>query len=486
MGIQRSETDWSGESLGAGLAPDGTPPGDSVLQGIRGNVEASASRNIIDAMQGRLDALLQGSDLGDGRVNLFNLDQSIDALLVELQLGQIYSKLVFLLDDTNTDPNTVNLGNIETAIEGVQTLLGFVRDHTGNIGLIKSKLDEMMAEDGTDGIVDLHDLLEQLMCICQSTRNLVILQPQNEPYGIQPAEASSSAGSVDCQRIRWLLDVLRVIGEGVFARMPITKQGIQDAYQRTMGVLIGGERSSIIASKALDYMMTMGADWIAWTNWFATIEDTLRCALYNSTSPSDAYSNWNITLDQLGAGGTHLASILKLMLWGDILNDLFDGNLPLNPFGLSPYSTDCSDCGGGGVVLPEAPPGGWDYVASYGRAGSASSPNAHPTLGPEYVAFWWETSAGQRVDSEQTRVWTMPDRWTVAENLRGYKIYPNNSVYVQTTAEIYDNGVLIGTVNNSVWTVDVDTTSVMIKITSGFPGSVNVRNPSQVSGWPFP
>jgi hypothetical protein len=505
MGIQRSETDWAGQSVGAGLPPDGTPPGDSILTGIRGNVEASASRNIIDSMQGRLDALLQGSDLGDGRVNLFNLDQRLDTLLTELQIGQIFSKLnlieqnVAIAVDGNQHTGKINLRDVKASIEQLESILGDVRGYLlgieGDTEAIKPAVDFILAELNklmdTSGYTDrtnLHDLLEQLICICKSTQDLVILQPADEPYEILPEPADSSASSVDCQRTRWLLDGLRVIGEGIFARHPVTKQMIQDAYQRAIGTVIGGERASIIASEANSHMRSLGANWIAWNNWFATGEDALRCVIVNESSPAAAYNAWNVALDGLGAGALSYATVLKNMLWGDILNQLFATTLPLYDQDLSPYSTDCSDCSGGGTVVPDAPPGGWGTKFCYGRFADGS-PNAHLT-DPGLVAFWWETVDGDIVSSEQFGTDSGNTRWDITDNLRGYKVISMPLNESAALFEVYDGGTKLAesTAANPVISYEftADTSMVTIRITSGWPGSVCIKNPDKYSGWPFP
>jgi hypothetical protein len=397
--------------------------------------------------------------------------------------------------DNGQHTGKINLRDVKASIEQLESILGDVRGYllgiegdTEVINSIHSQFVALTSDTGTPGFTDLHDLLDQLICICKSTQDLVILQPADEPYEIFPEPADSSAGSVDCQRVRWLLDGLRVIGEGIFARHPVTKQMIQDAYQRTMGTMIGGERASIIASVANSHMRSLGANWIAWNNWFATVEDTLRCVIVNESSPAAAYNAWNVALDGLGAGALSYATVLKNMLWGDILNQLFANTLPLYDQDLSPYSTDCSDCSGGGTVVPDAPPGGWGTKLCYARFADGS-PNAHLT-DPGLVAFWWEDVDGNIVSSEQFGTDSGNTRWDITDNLRGYRVISMPLNESAALFEVYDGGTKLAesTAANPVISYEftADTSMVTIRITSGWPGAVCIQNPDKYSGWPFP
>jgi hypothetical protein len=383
MGIQRSETDWAGQSVGAGLPPDGTPPGDSVLQGIRGNVEASATRNIIDSMQGRLDALLQGSDLGDGRVNLFNLDQRLDTLLTELQIGQIFSKLnlieqnVAIAVDGNQHTGKINLRDVKASIEHLESILGDVRGYLlgieGDTEAIKPAVDFILAElnklmdtRGYEDRTNLHDLLEQLICICTTNRQIMILQPNNEPYGQGSEQGESTAAPSDlCQRAHWLLDVLAEVGYQMFRSSGITSSRVQDVYMQYLGVAIPGENANRIALMGSSYLDSLpplfqgggaraeaGRGGINMGVFIRDNADLMRCAIMEGGIAIYAHANWNITADGLGAGALALPSILKEMVWAGLFNQLFAEQIPLDNTVLSGYSNDCSDCAGIGDPTP--------------------------------------------------------------------------------------------------------------------------------------
>jgi hypothetical protein len=261
-----------------------------VLQGIRGDVEASASRNIIDTqpdltmntLETYLDELMQGSLLPDGRVNLY------------------------ALDDT--------LGN----------------------------------------------MLEQLECICASARLIVIEMPQPEPYDTIPGAADTAGGSLDCQRARWLIDNIGLVSENIFAVQPATRKKIQDHYQFILGAPISAEQASSAALTANAQMRVQGPNWLAFKNWYETVDSTLRCALFSGTSPANAYNNFNVALDALGAGALPYPSVVKFLLSGDLVDDLFNEKLPLFADQLNQYSSDCSDCGSLGDPLP-----GGDLPQSY-------------------------------------------------------------------------------------------------------------------------
>jgi hypothetical protein len=81
-------------------------------------------------------------------------------------------------------------------------------------------------------------------------------------------------------------------------------------------------------------------------NFITTHEDSLVCALYNAATPADAITAWESYLGQNAS--EDMATVMNAAIWPDILNQLYDGHIPLDD-AHSSYSNDCSNCNGGGV-----------------------------------------------------------------------------------------------------------------------------------------
>lgn len=395
------------------------------------------------------------------------------------------------MDDPQTLTGIPIFQNIQNLLRGEQLSDGRVNlwsllQESGALGVY---FDILLRDAAAADHTNLYNLMEYLRCICDTNRDLVTLAENDvvQPGAVIPENAVTDTGSVSCQRIRWLLDMLREIGKDLFGYKPTSVVAIDQDYTFYLGVGVPTERMFTIAEAVNSWLNTYGANWIMWTEWYDPIADDLRCVLYSATSPSDAYGAWNTTLDDLGAGALALPTVLKAMVWGGLLNWLFDGTLPHDPSVLDNYSSDCSDCTGGGSPFPTVPPGGWGKSWAYGRW-PAGNQNAHPTT-PELVAFWYiYEPTGETVSKEQFGTDSGPDRWTITDNLRGYEIAMLITEFADPHAEVYDNGVLVTTLGaqgNVEHTFTSDTTSVQIKIVSGYPGSIVVRNPSQNSGWPF-
>jgi hypothetical protein len=312
---------------------------------------------------------LQGSDLGDGRVNLFSLDQRIDALLIELQSGQIFSKLETLMQNApavgemnlyelrqeiykiiknDNDPNVVNFEDVKNGLDGINELLNWL----------------MGVPYPNAAYTDLYDLLQQLICICQTNRHYLPLISQNMPVpepildadgGLAAPGATATAPPADiCQRIGWLIDKLRAVLLNMCSTSAPNRNSLEAAYFAMFNVQIPREYSMRLTTLIDHYVNYSGGNKVSMVNYITSIADNLRCALYNATDSANAKLSWDTLMDTLGGDAERDSAILKHAVWDELLTELYAGNIPRGGITeLYSYSDDCSDCGGGGGTPPE-------------------------------------------------------------------------------------------------------------------------------------
>lgn len=391
LGIQRGETDWAGQSIGAGLAPDGSPPGDSVLQALRGDVAASATRNVIDALGtplGNMDALLTAIDAK------FQILMSDTDDLNLWQLKNIGQLLQFIRDHTGLLPIIASDSSQPgyTNLKDLLDQLGVAGDNSAVVTALNTINDELMwmmaAPYPREDRVDLYDLQRLLQCICSGIQDIVISQPAQSPYasGSKAALSGISAPSDMCQRAGWLTQSLDTIGFELLLEQPITKELVIRKYQEVMQAVVPGEFAQSIALTLNAYKRDIArsnlSGAVAWSNYFQSQQEALKCLIFNAATPFDAKSAWDIAMDQAGARVLPFPTALKQMVWGDLLNDLYKEKLPLDNSVLADFSSDCSACGGGG--------GGLDPNACVTTSGARCGPVV--TIGSYRYALLYPTT----------------------------------------------------------------------------------------------
>jgi hypothetical protein len=310
---------------------------------------------------------LQGSDLGDGRVNLFSLDQRIDALLIELQSGQIFSKLETLMQNApavgemnlyelwqeiyniiknDNDPNVINFEDVKNGLDGINELLGWL----------------MGVPYPNAAYTDLYDLLQQLICICKATSTWLPVISQkigeiepilNNDGGYAPPAATLTAPPANlCQRVRWLVGRVRTALRDIMSHdLTVSTHTVDNVYFAVFNVDIPKSLSARLARLIQSYVHAgPNYNYLSMTDYITSIEDELICALYNATDSSNAKLKWDQLMDSKGAGALAAPDIVKHAVWNGLLTEVYEGNIPRNAADLDDFSSDCSGCAGGGGV----------------------------------------------------------------------------------------------------------------------------------------
>ncbi|MBD3293785.1 MAG: hypothetical protein GF393_12750 [Armatimonadia bacterium] len=319
-----------------------------------------------------------------------------------------------------------------------------------------------------------------------------------------PALATTAPVSEHCQRSFWFMDQMIAVIK-IFEAMDraVTEEMVRRAFlknfydsEKGFNVPISDQYARSIARYCKFVKSTNdGADFagiISVLEIDTATRNALQNSIFSAASASAAQSAWESTalntIGDTGSGYSYLNTeekrLIAALVFPELLNALFNGEIPRDPTELSGYSTDCSGLGGSGSV--SIPPGGWNYSLYYRR------PVADEDINPaddRIVAFY-----GSRHDKDETifsDFWSMSDRWTITTNLRGWRFYGQIKADKQTrySVECYDAGVLIATSGptGSQTEITVDTSSVQFLIVdaTALNGSVGIFTPTEISGWPF-
>jgi hypothetical protein len=299
------------------------------------------------------------NDVPQAAGNLATIQGMVASLAIDV--SDLQAKVAALVSESQPS-GVVGLYDVRSDLGSMTTFLELIRNHTLDT---KGAMDVLVNDGPNPDRTNLYDLLQQLICTCQQLQQVVAINTSilaNLPGPstiIYMGDASNSTAQPDhCQRVRWLIDAiysyvtipeLDIDNPGPGGVGGQTASSVQAAYQRWVGVEVPTSRAQEIAQATT--MIYRGMTFPGGLSMLQTLyndnRDAMICALYEGSNPSAAMaawkSHWDTYSSELAGPG-----LLRLLVWPDMLNQLYDGHIPLDD-AHSSYSNDCSNCNGGGV-----------------------------------------------------------------------------------------------------------------------------------------
>lgn len=345
---------------------------DNILQALRGDVQASAARNVIDripdltTIETALAALDTSQQATTSAINGLTLSAdniTIDVTTLETRLDSLIDQ-VERLRGVTTDSAAANVDDVFQELDGlradVATLMSTADDSNFmQIVDIVENLTETQKE-----LINFRKVFSVTNFCCDDTVNT--LPP--------PPDDTTAPQSDHCQRVQWFVDTglvfLNELAKYKDVPSKLNEATVISLYQSNFGVTLSGFFAASIREHAT-YLLTSGnamADTIAQYNTISGISFAvdvdgnsiattpgLTCALYDANASSGAGNNvidsgYVFMRDVSTAAQLSETEFNQLMLIFDVfsptaLDALFAGTIPTDPAELTGYdNTVCAGC----------------------------------------------------------------------------------------------------------------------------------------------
>jgi hypothetical protein len=372
---------------------------DNILQALRGDVQASAARNVIDsipeldATQTALSDLLTAQQATTSAIpDLTTIETALATLDTSQQATtSAINGLTLTADNITIDVTTLET-RLDSLIDQVERLRGVTADSAAaNVDDVFQELDGLRADVATlmstaddSNFMQIVDIVENLT---ETQKELIsfrkVFSATNfccdttiyDPPNDETADDTVAPGSDHCQRVQWYVDTgLTFLNElNKFAPIPskLNIETVNNLYETRFGgklkdidanmvratanlLITSGEMSSIFANynTIRDFSFNVDYDGL-------NIDSTpgLLCALYNGTTAAEALSNLRTSLNKFykypdsGFIDTPREAELLLLdiMLATSLDELFAGTIPTDPADLATYdNTACAGCSSSG------------------------------------------------------------------------------------------------------------------------------------------
>lgn len=360
---------------------------DNILQALRGDVQASAARNVIDripdltTIETALAALDTSQQATTSAINGLTLSAdniTIDVTTLETRLDSLIDQ-VERLRGVTADSAAANVDDVFQELDGLRADVATLMSTADSSSFMQIVDIVQSVNAAQKEVVTFRKAFSNTEFCCDDT----VYSPPTEPDDTTAPQASH------CQRVQWLRDA----AQGVIAQFQkfvidgkLTKLNdatVASLYQTRFGVAMDSIKLPYFA-RMIRNIATWGTDNLPenfpypemangyldtlW-NYFVEIEsfsfstdidgNTISsqkgflCAMYDAQTPLEAYQNWQTSLQAyFGArlsGNSPLDSdmywVLLNMMGGALLDGIFAGTIPTDPAELTGYdNTVCAGC----------------------------------------------------------------------------------------------------------------------------------------------